>query len=531
MWIASLVSNFGGMIQSVGASWMMTSIGSTGMVALVQASITLPIMLLSLPAGALADTFDRRKMLLAAQGFMLAMSVCLAVSAWMGWITPWTLLLFTFLIGCGGALNGPAWQASVGDMVPRRDLAGAVALNSMGFNLARSLGPAIGGAIVAVAGAAAAITVNTFSYLGLLLVLSRWRPLREAPLLPRESLWVAMGAGVRYGAMSGRIGAMLVRALVFGIAGSAVQALMPIVARDTLGGGPQVFGLLLGAFGVGAVGGALTTTRLRTRLSNELMVRWSCVIFGLATVGLAFSTWLPAAMLALTLAGAAWVLALSTFNVTVQMSAPRWVVGRALALYQMAAFGGMAFGSWIWGFTAEKESLLLALCGAGVVQLVCAAIGLRYPLTSTLGLNLDLAGSWTEPDLAMPIEPRSGPVAVTIEYVIAEADVNGFLLAMAERRRVRRRDGSRNWTLMRDLADPSLWIERYQSPTWLDYVRQNQRITEADREVNQRVLALHSGPDGPKVRRMIERPTRLSTGPALEVKEMPEPMTDPNQAT
>lgn len=530
VWIASLASNFGGLIQSVGASWMMTSIGSAGMVALVQASVTLPIMLLSLPAGALADTFDRRKMMLAAQVFMLVMSVTLSLFAWAGWITPWVLLVFTFLIGCGAAMNGPAWQASVGEMVPRRDLAGAVALNSMGFNLARSVGPAVGGMIVAAAGAAAAFTVNAFTYTGLIFVLARWKPERPARTLPREGLGVAMWTGLRYVAMSGRIGSVLPRALMFGFAASAVQALMPLVARDTMGGGPQVFGLLLGAFGAGAVGGAVASTRLRARMSNELIVRWSCLIFGVATIALAFSSWLAAGMAALVFAGGAWVLALSTFNVTVQMSAPRWVVARALALYQMAAFGGMALGSWTWGMVAEREGLLLTLCAAGAAQFLCALIGLRAPLSSTSGLNLDLIGSWTEPDLAVSIQPRSGPIVITIEYLIDEVDIDEFLAAMVDRRRIRRRDGARHWTLLRDLSDPRLWIERYHTATWLDYVRHNQRITEADRDITDHVRALHRGPERPRVRRMIERPTRAAAMEPLTDQEMAETLTDPTRA-
>ena len=531
VWIASLASNFGGLIQSVGASWMMTSISSAGMVALVQASVTLPIMLLSLPAGALADTFDRRKIMLTAQSLMLVVSVGLSLFAWAGWITPWVLLAFTFLIGCGSALNGPAWQASVGEMVPRRDLAGAVALNSMGFNLARSVGPAVGGLIVAAAGAAAAFTVNAFTYIGLIFVLARWKPERAPRTMPREGLGVAMWTGLQYAAMSGRIGSVLLRALVFGFAASAVQALMPLVARETMGGGPEIFGLLLGAFGAGAVGGAVASTRLRSRMSNELIVRWSSLVFGLATIALAFSSWLPAGMVALVFAGGAWVLALSTFNVTVQMSAPRWVVARDLALYQMAAFGGMALGSWTWGVIAEREGLLLTLCVAGAAQLICALIGLRVPLASTSGLNLDLIGSWTEPDVAVPIQPRSGPIVITIEYVIDEADIDEFLVAMADRRRIRRRDGARHWTLLRDLSDPRLWIERYHTATWLDYVRHNQRITEADRNITDHVRALHRGPDRPRVRRMIERPTQAAAMEPLTDHEMAETLTDPNRSS
>ena len=531
VWIASLASNFGGLIQSVGASWMMTSIGTAEMVALVQASVTLPIMLLSLPAGAMADNFDRRKMMLAAQLFMLAVSAALTACAWTGLMTPWVLLLFTFLIGCGTALNGPAWQASVAEMVPRGHLAGAVALNSMGFNLARSVGPAVGGMIVAAAGAAAAFVVNVVSYIGLILVLARWKPERPARTLPREALHVAMAAALRYAAMSGRIGSVLLRAVLFGFAASAVQALLPLVARDAVGGGPLTYGLLLGAFGAGAVGGAVASARLRSFLSNEMMVRWSCAGFGLATIALAFSPWLTASMAALAVAGGGWVLALSTFNVTVQLSAPRWVVARMLALYQMAAFGGMALGSWIWGVAAGQQGLLLALCLAGGVQFICVLVGLRIPLPATSGLNLDLIDRWTEPRLAVEIQRRSGPIVITIEYVIDEADIDEFLAAMADRRRISRRDGARDWTLMRDLADPRLWIESYRLPTWLDYVRHNQRMTQADLALTNHARALHRGEGRPRVRRLIERPTRPAPHGALSPPEMPEALTDPTRAS
>ena len=529
VWLASLASNFGGLIQSVGASWMMSSIASAQMVALVQASTTLPIMLLSLLAGAMADTVDRRKVMLAAQGFMLLVSISLAATTWAGWISPWLLLGFTFLIGCGTAFNGPAWQASVGDMVPRRDLAGAVTLNSMGFNLARSVGPAIGGLIVAAAGAAAAFTVNAFSYIALITVILRWKPVTPPRTLAREGLVHAMGAGLRYAAMSPRLYAVLLRAMMFGVGASAIPALMPLVARDGMGGGPLVFGLLLGAFGVGAVGGAVFSGRLRQRLTTETMTRTSCVAFGLAAVAVGLSPWLVLTLPALMVAGASWVLTLSTFNVTVQMSVPRWVVARALALYQMCAFGGMALGSWLWGSVAEGQGVATALCVSAIVQLACALIGLRVPLPAADDLNLDPLSRWNEPQIAVAIQPRSGPVVIEIEYVIDEDDIPAFLSAMTERRRIRRRDGARHWTLARDLGDPRLWIERYHTATWTDYVRHNQRITQDDARITEAIRVLHRGPGRPRVHRMIERSTSPTDHHAA--REMPEPLTDATRAS
>ncbi|MET0661427.1 MAG: MFS transporter [Steroidobacteraceae bacterium] len=533
MWLAGAISNLGGLIQSVGASWMMTSIAqSADMVALVQTSLTLPIMLLSLFAGALADNIDRRKLMLAAQVFMLAVSVVLSICAWTGLMTPWLLLFFTFVIACGSAFNAPAWQASVGDMVPRAQLPAAVALNSMGFNIARSVGPAIGGAIVAAAGAAAAFAVNAVSYIALIAVLARWRPVPEAQVLPRETLGLAVQAGVRYVSMSPAIRTVLLRGFVFGAGASVVMALLPLVAKHLMAGGPLTYGLLLGAFGVGAVSGAVGSAHLRESLSTEVIVRWSTLALALATAILGFSTHVWLTMFALLVCGAAWVLALSTFNVSVQMSAPRWVVARALSLYQMAAFGGLALGSWLWGAVAARDGLSTAMVAGAIVTALCALMGRWLPIAKVEDLNLDPLRAWKEPVTAVPVEPRTGPVVVTIEYTIDEEDILEFLAAMAERRRIRRRDGALSWTLLRDLSDPRVWIERYHTPTWLDYIRHNSRLTQEDAVIPERLRALHRGPNHPVVRRMIERQTgALPAGHVTASHDFAEPLTDPTRST
>jgi MFS family permease len=527
VWTASTLSNLGALIQSVGAAWLMISIAqSADMVALVQASLTLPVVLLSLVAGAMADNFDRRKVMLGAQIFLFIVSVALTVCSWTGLITPWLLLMFTFAIGCGAAFNAPAWQASVGDMVPRAELPGAVALNSMGFNIARSVGPAIGGLIVAAAGTAAAFAVNALSYIALIVVLSRWRPVRDKQTLPRETLGIAIAAGVRYVAMSPAIRTVLLRSAVFGIAAGAVVALMPVVAKELLGGGPLTYGLLLGAFGLGAVAGALGNARLRKVMSTESIVRWASGGLALATAIVGWSNHVLATVAGLFVAGAGWLLALATFNVAVQMSAPRWVVARALSLYQMAAFSGLAAGSWLWGEVATSVSVSAALLSASVVMLAGTALGRWLRIEQTEELNLDPLRSWKEPSTVVPVQPRTGPVVITIEYLIDEADLMEFLSAMSERRRIRRRDGARNWRLLRDLANPRIWVERYETPTWLDYVRHNSRITYHDAVIPQRIRALHRGPDTPRVRRMIERPT---SPPVLQPTS--EPAIDPTRMT
>ncbi|MCK8782006.1 MFS transporter [Rhizobium sp. NTR19] len=508
IWLASLVSNFGGLIQAVGAAWMMTSISnSQDMVALVQASTAAPIMLFSIVAGALADNFNRRTLMLTAQSFMLVVSVLLSLFAYLELLTPWLLLCFTFLLGCGVALNNPSWQASVGDMVPREVLPAAVTINSVGFNITRSVGPAIGGAIVAAAGAAAAFAVNACSYLSLIYALARWKPeIRENPL-PRETLGRALSAGLGYVAMSPNILNVLFRSLVFGLTASAILALLPIVARDLVAGGPLTYGIMLGAFGVGAIGGAIGNARLREKLSSESIVRLAFLGFAASAAVIALSTDTRLTAVVLLVPGACWVLALSLFNTTVQLSTPRWVVGRALSFYQTATFGGIAAGSWIWGILSENLGVSVSLTIASLVMLLGAALGMRLPVPQFRDLNLDPLGRFNTPPLKLDLQLRSGPIVSLIDYTIADQDIPQFLRLMSDRRRIRIRDGARQWALMRDLEHPEVWTETYHVATWADYVRHNQRRTHADAEVWDAIRKLHRGTEGPRVHRMIERQT------------------------
>ena len=530
VWIFSLISNFGGLIQSVGAAWMMASIGSATMVALVQASSALPFMLFSLLAGALADRFDRRHVMVTAQTFMLIVSTILAAVTWMHWTTPILLIGFTFLIGVGTVFNSPAWQVSVSDMVPRTELPGAISLNSMGFNIARAFGPALGGAIVAAAGAAVAFGVNAVSYVGLIAVLALWRPVIAAKTIPDEPLGSAMAAGVRYVALSPNLRVVLLRGALFGIAGASVSALMPLTARYLVGGGALVYGLLVGAFGSGAVCGALLNVRLRNRLTTEALMAGATVVYALATLAVGISPPLIATMAALAITGGTWVIILSTLNVTVQMSTPRWVVARALAIYQMLTFGGMAAGATLWGVVAAHYGVSRALIGSGIATLATALLGLRWPMLQPEGLDLAPLMPLHEVDITTEITARSGPIAVSIEYEIDEADVPAFLAVMADRRRIRRRDGARQWTLLRDLADPRIWIERYKTPTWNDYLRHTRRITIADAEIPARLRAFHRGEMLPRVTRMIERQPAKPAASAVILAEMNDPLTDTTRA-
>ncbi|MCR9139531.1 MAG: MFS transporter [Alphaproteobacteria bacterium] len=508
LWVAALASNFGGLVQAVGAAWLMTSLtASQSMVALVQASVTLPIMIFSLLAGVFADNFDRRRVMLVAQSFMLFVSIVLTVLAFGDWLTPWLLLSITFLIGCGTALHNPSWQATMGDIVSRDELPSAVSLNSMGFNLMRSVGPAAGGAIVALAGAAAAFLVNALSYIAIIVALVRWRAPERDLHLPREPMGSAFAAGLRYVAMSPNLQHVILRGFLFGSSAVAILALLPIVVRDLLLGTAVTYGVMLGCFGVGAVGGALLNARLRARFENEHIVRGAFLGFALSSGVLAFSTHPVLSGLVLLLAGACWVLAMSMFNTTIQLSTPRWVVGRALALYQTGAFGGMAGGSWVWGALSQNSGVTWALVAAAAALAFGALVGLRLPLPEYGTLNLDPLNRFREPDVRLDLTIRSGPVMVMVDYTIDLDDTQAFLSLMSQRRRIRIRDGAGQWALLRDLENPESWSESYHVPTWVEYIRHNERRTQADAEVADQLRALHRGAEPPKVHRMIERQT------------------------
>ena len=300
---------------------------------------------------------------------------------------------------------------------------------------------------------------------------------------------------------------MLFRGLLFGLAAIAVLALLPSVASEYVGGGAFVYGSLLGCFGVGAIGGAFLNGAIRERYSNETIVRIACVVFALSCAGLGFSRQPVLSHLVLLPAGASWVLALSLFNVSIQLSTPRWVVGRALSLYQTATFGGMAAGSWLWGSLADWWGPDWSLASAGVALMGCAIVGILLPLPQFSSRDLSPLNAFNEPVLRLELPTRSGPVMVMVDYQIAQEDVEAFLALMNERRKIRRRDGARQWALLRDLEKPEIWTETYHVPTWVDYVRHNLRRTKADAENLEKLRALHRGEGGPVVHRLIERQT------------------------
>jgi predicted MFS family arabinose efflux permease len=506
IWLASLLSNFGLLIQGVGAAWAMTQMTSSAdKVALVQTALMLPIMLISMPAGAIADMYDRRIVALISLAIALSGATALAVTSWLGLVTPQILLALCFVVGSGMALFGPAWQSSVSEQVPAETLPSAVALNGISYNIARSFGPAIGGIVVATAGAFAAFATNAALYLPLLIVLLLWRRTSEPSRLPRERLNRAIVSGVRYIANSPSIRIVLARTLVTGLIGGSVSALMPLVTRDLLHGGAQTYGIMLGAFGIGAVIGALNIAEVRKRMSGEAAVRACALSMSGAIAAVAISREPVLTAAALVLAGAVWMLAVALFNIGVQLSAPRWVAGRSLAAFQAAIAGGIAMGSWGWGRLTDAAGVETALLVSAALMFVSPLLGLwlRMP---RIGARDEDAEVLADPEVRLMLTARSGPLVVEIEYRVDQENARAFHNVMQEVQLSRQRNGAYGWSIARDIADPELWTERYHCPTWHDYLRQRNRSTQSERALHQRAIGFHLGPDPVRVRRMLERP-------------------------
>jgi MFS family permease len=507
IWSASLLSNFGQLIMGVGAAWEMTRLTtSTSMVALVQTALMVPLMLVAVPAGAMADMFDRRKIALVALTFASLCAATLSVIASLDLTTPWLLLAFCSLIGVGVALYGPSWQASVGEQVKPEQLPAAVALASVSYNIARSFGPAVGGMIVLAAGATAAFAVNALAYLPLLVAFFLWKRQHVPARLPPERIDRAIISGARYAIHSPPIRIVLVRALTFGVTGASLAALTPLVARDLLKGDASTYGLLLGVNGVGAVAGALVVSEVRDRMKAEHAVRLCAIVGGLMVLLIALSRNVALTCTAMGIAGAAFMLNIALLNVGVQLSAPRWVTARSIAWFQASLTGGIAFGAWMWGYVATHSGLTGALVASGIALILTPLIGLVLPMPPVSTADVEMVEIAREPEVALAITARSGPIVIEIDYRVDPAEARKFYDIMLKMQRTRLRNGAFDWSLSRDIADPALWTERYHCPTWADYLRLRSRFTHSDRELQSLADAFHTAGPGERVRRRLERP-------------------------
>jgi MFS family permease len=525
IWSASILSNFGQLIQGVGAAWEMTRLTSSpSMVALVQTALMLPLMVVAVPAGAMADMFDRRRIAMVGLTFATLCAATLTTLAFFDLTTPWVLLGFTSLIGVGVALYGPAWQASVSEQVNPEQLPAAVGLAAVSYNIARSFGPAVGGLIVLAAGATAAFAVNALFYLPLLLAFMAWRRVHIPARLPPERIDRAIISGARYAIHSPPIRIVLIRAFLFGLAGASIAALTPLVARNLLKGDASTYGLLLGANGVGAVIGALIVSPVRNRFKAEQAVSLCAIVGSMMILLIALSHNVVLSGVVMAVAGMAFMLNIALLNVGVQLSAPRWVTARAIALFQASLTGGIALGALLWGHAAADWGVSNALIVSGIALAVTPFIGLALPMPPVSTTDVEMVEQSNEPEVALAITSRSGPIIIEIDYRVDPTAARDFYDIMLKMQRTRMRNGAFDWSLSRDIADPALWTERFHCPTWADYLRLRARFTQSDRELQHQADAFHSADNhGPRVRRRLERPF----GSVRWRAETPDPRGDP----
>ena len=484
LWLASIASNIGTWMHEVGAGWLMTSLSADPLaVALVQVAGALPIFMLALPAGALADIVDKRRYLLTVQVWMAVVALALAVLTFSGQMSVPLLLVLTFAMGIGTALMMPAWSALAPEIVDREDLPAAVALSSLAMNVARAIGPAIAGILVSLAGPWLTFALNAVSFVAVIATLWAWHRTPTSSVLPAERWWGAIRSGVRYARSARPLKAVLVRTAAFFLGAAAGMALLPVLVRRELAGTALDYGVLLGCVGLGAIAGAMYLPRIRARYSSDVIVMLASVLYALVLFGLAWVRSFAGLAPLMLLSGLAWIGVLSGLQVAAQTSVPSWVRARALALYILVFFGCSAAGGAFWGAVASHLSLSAAFAGAGVVLLLGIAARWRYRLPSTEADDLMPSMHWPVPLLDEGLEQDRGPVMVTVDYRIAVEHSAAFRTAMAEVKRMRERNGAFSWGLVQDSEDPRAWQEFFFDESWLEHMRHHGRVTRAEQRI------------------------------------------------
>lgn len=507
IWIGGSISNTGGQIQAVAAAWVMATISTADHVALVQTASFLPIALLSLPAGAIADVYDRRKVQIFSLSFAMVAAAAMMAASLLGLITPWALLGFCFLVGVGQALATPARGASVAEQVPKAVLTQAVALHNISYNIARSAGPALGGMIVAAFGAATAFIVNATTFLPALEALRRWRRKTEVSRLPPEGFGRSIRAGVRYVYHMRLVRRVILRVFFAGLFCSALQSLLPLVARDLLDGDATVYGLLLGFFGIGSVSGIFVLQQLRRFLGNENAFRLCNLVMALSLLVISLSRNLLVDLVILLFAGVAWMMTTTIIAITVQLNVPRWVLGRAIGVNTAAITLGIALGSWMWGEVASESGLVTTFQIAAAVLVLSMLLGRFLPVPDREASTEPEERILHDPEVKLGVSGRSGPIRVELHYRIPSEKARDFYHIMRKMRRARIRSGAYDWSLSRNIADPELWSEFFSCPTWNDYLRLRTRPTIEDMAIFEQARAMHIGIEPIKVMRWLGRPS------------------------
>ena len=503
LFIANLISSFGTWMQNTGAGWLMTTLRPNAlMVSLVQAATILPYFLLALPAGALADIVDRRRFLIATQIEMLIAAAALAAVTFAGLANAVLLLLFTFAIGVGTAMNGPAWSAVIPESVPRAELGQAVALNGVSFNIARAFGPAIGGGLVAAFGPAIGFALNAVSFLSPVQALHAWRRPDRASRLPPEHLIEAMRAGLRFVRHTPRVQAAILQVSVYYLPAAAPWALLPLVVKQDLHLGAGVFGLLLGLMGVGAVSGGMLLPSLHRWFPRGDLTMAASLISCLGILLLALSHSWQMAAVAMVLFGTGWVVAGSLTQTATQLAAPAWVRARALGIYQLFSNGALVLGAFFWGWLGTRVGLPWTMAIAAVLGIGLALGAGRFVLEQAAAALPAPSGQPTDPSPApaIALARARGQILQTQHYLVPPPAREHFLAAMAEIEHVRGRAGARFWQLYKDLARRDGWLEIWATPSWTEHLREAERLSEADRALlaEARAFQVPEGPERPR---------------------------------
>jgi MFS family permease len=486
--VADIFSDVGTFMQSVGAAWLMVSLHAGPMyVALTQTASALPFFLFALPAGALGDICDRRKLILFTEIWMATVAIALAILVITGLISPWLLLALTFALSAGDAFETPTWRAVLPELVPKEDLEAASALNGIEFNLARAVGPGLAGLLIAGFGVGTAFVVNAMSFIGVIFVVARWKRPHRKRTAPAERVVGATMAALRYVRYSTAIRALIIRAGFVMFFASGLLALLPSVAHH-VSDSPVAFGLLLGCFGAGAVLGAFILQPARARFSTEVVASAGVAILGLTTIAVSILRGLPALSVVMLIGGAAWIDFISLVTALVQKLAPDWVRARVLAVFLLVFQGALAGGSAVWGAVGQHKGISTALMWAGLGAVATTALGLRWKLPDAT-LDVTPWNHWRMPVIpdGLELDLESGPVLVTVEYVVDRNHAPDFLKAMHRYERIRRRDGAYRWGIYRDTEHPDLYVETFIVSSWAEHLRQHERFTRADHAIEERI--------------------------------------------
>ena len=505
IWVATIASNIGTWMHEVGASWLMMTLTSDPlMVVLVQSATALPIFLFALPAGALSDILDRRRYLLFVQVLMLLFALALALITIMGAVTPWILLVLTFALACGTAFSAPAWQAITPELVPNEQLTSAVSLNSAGINIARAIGPALGGFLVALYSPVITFFLNALSFLGILIILYWWKrqPDTESSR-PKEYFFQAIKTGVRYVCASSPLRAIMVKAIAFFLSASAVWALLPLISKQELGLEADGFGMLVGCIGLGAIFGAYLLPKWRARLSTDHLVLAASINFAVMTFLLSQISNFYLALIIMVFIGIGWITVVSSLNAAVQHVVPNWVRSRALASYLVVFFGCIALGSMVWGGLAKSVSIETALVVASLLQVIGVLVMGLIKLPKFDFTCLESSEHWPAPITNVDVDQDQGPVLITIEYHVEKANQSKFKTIAKQLSSIRKRDGAYRWALFFDTKKPELIVETFTVPSWLEHLRQHERITKQDKSVQDRLRALCKNGLKPEVRHLV----------------------------